>query len=116
MKKLLPLFCLIALLAAGCDTDEPDAPRLFPGMSREKLKTRFGEPIRIVQLPGGGEDWFYTFSTPFQVETSSETDLQSRSVSAGVSISDNPGTEQRPVHLSPDGIVVEPIPRGHIVR
>jgi|SRR5215469_2792125 len=115
MKRLLEISLLAALLAAGCVT-ESDAPHLFAGMSRERVRARFGEPLRVEQAPAGGEDWYYSFSSSPEIQGSTYHDYQtgSDSVSASVSVSDE--KVERPVHLSPEGYVVEPLPSGHIVR
>jgi hypothetical protein len=86
------------------------------GMSRDRLKARFGEPLRVENAPAGGEDWFYSFSGPPDVQASSYHDAQSNSDSVSVTISNSTGTQERPIHLSPEGYVIQPLPNGHIVR
>jgi hypothetical protein len=115
MKRPLQISAIAALLIAGCATDS-DAPHLYTGMSRDRLKGRFGEPIRVEHTAGGGEDWYYTFSNVPEVQGSTYHDAQTQSDSASIGICYTTGTTERPVHLSPDGYVIAPLPRGHIVR
>jgi hypothetical protein len=115
MKTLFRISLLAVLLAAGCATDS-DAPHLYVGMSRDRLKARFGEPRRVEHTAAGGEDWYYSFSSPSEVQGSSYRDTQINSVSASLTISGDTGKEERPVHLSSEGYVIEPLPGGHIAR
>ena len=117
MRKLLQISVVAVLLLAGCAT-ESDVPHLYTGMSRDRLRARFGEPHRVEHKPAGGEDWYYAFSNPLQIQGSSYHDEQTRSDSASVGISYTVGVDpqERPVHLSPEGYVIEPLPSGHIVR
>ena len=115
MRTFFQISVVAALLATGCVTDS-EVPNLFVGMSRDRLKARFGEPRRVEHAPAGGEDWYYSFSSPPEVQASSYHDEQSKSDSASITISGSTGTQERPVHLSPEGYVIEPLPRGHVVR
>ena len=115
MRMLFVISVVTALLATSCATDS-DAPHLYAGMSRDRLKARFGEPLRVEHTPGGGENWYYSFSSPLELQGSTYHDEQSRSDSVSVTISESTGTQQRPVHLSPDGYVIEPLPTGHLVK
>jgi hypothetical protein len=117
MRKLLQLSVIAVLLPAGCVT-ESDAPHLYTGMSRGRLRARFGEPHRVEHAPAGGEDWYYAFSNPFQIQGSRDHDAQTAadSASAGISYSVGADPQERPVHLSPEGYVIEPLPSGHLVR
>jgi hypothetical protein len=86
-------------------------------MSRDRLKSRFGEPIRVERLPSGGEDWYYSFASwrnP-DIETSVNNDGLSRSASVSVTFSDQNSTQEHPIHVSPDGYVIEPLPVGRII-
>ncbi len=117
--RRLPLFALFAAVAlSGCVTDNSDAPQLYVGMSRDHLRSHFGEPLRIEPAAAGGEDWYYSFltwATP-QVESSSSYDpVGGRSDSVSVSLSDSKSTQEYPVHLSADGFVMGPLPPGRIV-
>ncbi len=113
------LFLILVLVAmsviAGCVTGS-DAPSLYVGMSRDRLRTRFGEPLRVERSAAGGEDWYYPFSGPPDVQASSYHDIQDQSDSVSVTISDASNTHEGAVHLSPDGYVIEPLPRGHLAR
>ena len=102
-------------LATSCATDS-DAPSLYAGMSRDRLKARFGEPLHTEHSRDGGEDWYYSFTSPPEIQGTSSHDWQNHTDSASISISESTGNQERPVHLSPDGFVTEPLPRGHIVR
>ena len=117
MRKLLQILVVAPLVLAGCVT-ESDVPHLYAGMSRDRLRARFGEPHRVEHTGGGGEDWYYAFSNPLQIQGSSYHDEQTRSDSASVGISYTVGADpqERPVHLSPEGYVIEPLPSGHIMR
>lgn len=115
MKKLFCISALAMLVAVGCATDS-DVPSLYLGMSRERLKARFGEPLRIEKGRNGGEDWYYAFSSPPQVQAESYRDPLMYSEGASVSVSSSTGKEERPVHLSSEGYVIEPLPGGRIAR
>ena len=108
---------MTAWLLAGCAT-ESDAPHLYTGMSRDRLRAKFGEPHRVEPTPVGGEDWYYAFSNPIQMLGSNYHDEQTRtdSASAGISYTVGADPQERPVHLSPEGYVIEPLPGGRIVR
>jgi hypothetical protein len=113
--QLLAALLLAMAIVAGCATDS-DSPALYVGMSRDRLKARFGPPLRIEHSPAGGEDWYYSFPGSPDVQTSRYLDESTKSDSTSITISGGAGTEERPVHLSPDGYVIEPLPQGHIVR
>lgn len=108
------------LLLAGCAGETQTAkPPLHSGMSSAALKSRFGEPLRIEPSPAGGEDWYYHFvSWKTQPSGSSETSHEfgqpTSSVTVGLEISRN--SEDRPVHVSPEGYVTDPLPEGRIVK
>ena len=118
MRRSFFFTSLVLALAAldGCVSDS-DSPRPFVGMSRDRLKSRLGEPIRVERLPSGGEDWYYSFASwrnP-DIETSVNNDGLSRSASVSVTFSDQNSTQEHPIHLSPDGYVIEPLPVGKII-
>ena len=115
MKTLLPILIMTTLLLGGCATDS-DTPALFAGMSRDRLKAKFGEPVRIEHLFGGSEDWYYYFSNPWEVDTTSTHDGPPDADSGSLAIKKTNGKEERPVHLSPEGYVMNPLPKGHIVE
>jgi hypothetical protein len=112
---LLTTLLIVGAAFEGCVT-ESDTPRLFVGMSRDRLKARFGEPLRVVPAAGGGEDWYYRFSGPLEVQASSDHDVVSGSDSVSVSLSNSTSTRECPIHIRPEGYVVAPLPSGHIVR
>jgi len=115
MKTLFYLSVVAALLLTSCATDS-DTPALYVGMSRDRLKARFGEPHRIEHSPTGGEDWYYSFTSPPEFVGTTTHDERNQIDSAGIGISESTGTQERPIHLSPDGYVTKPLPRGHVVR
>ncbi len=89
------------------------------GMSRDELRFHLGEPLRIEPLAGGGEDWYYRFlsleTAPTGVaETHEEFGEKTSSVSVGLSFSKH--AEERPVHVSSEGYVVEPLPKGKVAK
>ena len=115
---ILVLFAAVAV--AGCVTEEPEpAARVRVGMSRDDLRFYFGEPLRVQATESGGEDWYYRFVSwnPPQVDGAvSHDDLEgSHSVSVSMSGLGSSIKEQRPIHLSADGRVIEPIPEGTIL-
>ena len=117
IRSFLVLTALLLALVAleACVTDS-DRPALFVGMSRDRLKARFGEPLRIERTPTGGEDWYYSFSSPLDVQVDGYHDEPSRSTMASVTISESTGTHECPIHISSDGFVIEPLPSGHIAK
>ena len=118
-QRLLILALSAAAAVAGCVT-EPELGRspIRVGMPREDLRFFFGEPLRIERTDSGGEDWFYRFessSTP-QMDGAVSHDVADGSDSVWVSMSpSSKGKEERPIHLSVDGRVIEPIPEGKIL-
>jgi len=117
MRRIAILAFLLALVSLEGCVSRPDSPALFVGMSAERLKARFGEPIRVERAPSGGEDWYYSFTSwrNADVEASGYTDATSHSVSVSAVISDDGNTQEQPVHISPDGYVIAPLPSGKIV-
>ena len=118
VRRSLLLAALLLTITnfAGCVTESNDRPSLFVGMSRDRLRARFGEPLRIEQARAGGEDWYYPFSNPLDVQASSYHDGNSQSDSVSVSLGDSGKRQECPIHLSSEGFVIEPLPTGHIVR
>ncbi len=122
--KALCRFALFALIATGllggCATnwEESAKPRLRAGMSRDDVRFFFGNPSRIETLPTGGEDWYYSFAfwTPAQVQSAAEVDpYGGGGVSVAVTAPAKRTVQQCPVHLSPEGFVIEPLPAGELV-
>ncbi|MDR3457072.1 MAG: hypothetical protein P4N60_06470 [Verrucomicrobiae bacterium] len=116
----LVLTALSLCLLAGCATG-PHATysTVLEGMTRTNLKYNFGEPLRIEPRSGGGEDWYYRFSSwQSQPVGSSGTrdDFGQRTsyVSAGLDFSQQ--VVELPVHVSADGYVVTPLPKGKVVK
>lgn len=112
---------LMSLLAlTGC-LDAPQAPAnsVRLGMSRDDLRSRFGEPMRIEAAGQAGEIWYYRFVSwsnhpTGSTETVHDFNGQTSSVTVGWQFTRE--TEERPVHISPDGYVVDPLPEGKIVQ
>ena len=116
-------FYLIAMgLAAliGCESmPETSSVAVRTGMTREQLKARFGEPLRIEAAAAGGEDWYYRFAgwrtrPTGEAGTSVGTDGTSTYVSAGLESWTETG--EQPIHVSADGYVVGPLPQGKVVK
>jgi outer membrane protein assembly factor BamE (lipoprotein component of BamABCDE complex) len=118
MRRFLCYTALLLMLAllAGCAT-ESDSPTIYVGMSRDRLRARFGEPLRVERTRTGGEDWYYPFSSwrNSNFEGNVENDGETRSASVSMTLSDGNNTRECPIHLSPDGYVVEPLPVGKVV-
>jgi len=87
-------------------------------MSRDDIRSHFGEPLRIERVASGGEDWYYSFvswSGP-QIDAAASRDPFDPTVSSvSVSVSGTRSTQDCPIHLSADGYVLEPVPNGKIV-
>jgi hypothetical protein len=107
-------------LLAGCATEsETSSPTVLAGMSRNDLKFYCGEPLRVESGASGSEDWYYRFSS-WQPEptgeagTSADFGQQTSYVSGGLQISKQ--VLELPVHVSAEGFVVPPVPKGKIVK
>ena len=119
IRNLIVAWLGLALLA-GCETTpDTSSSEVHLGMTRERLRARFGEPVRIEPVANGGEDWYYRFLA-WKARPSGETGV---AVSPGGTESYVSATvvaakeaEERPIHVSPEGVVVEPIPEGKIIR
>jgi len=118
------LFCLFALVATlllinGCaDAPETSENHLRLGLSRDQLRTRFGEPLRIESHGAAGEDWYYRFvaydkHSTYTEDTSNDFGQKTTSGSVGIQFTRTVG--DLPVHLSPDGRVIAPLPEGKVV-
>jgi outer membrane protein assembly factor BamE (lipoprotein component of BamABCDE complex) len=113
------LFAVIIIILAGCATtsETSDTPVRL-GMLRDDLRYHYGEPLRIEKDGEGGEFWYYHFVSwkPYQTQESTSTvgfGERESTVSVGFGVSRE--SEERPIHVSPDGIVVEPLPAGKVV-
>ena len=124
MKTRRVLFIMMGLvLLAGCGTASRTADiAVQPGMSRETLRRQFGEPLRIEPGPWGGEDWYYRFVT-LNTRPTGATGVtgdkefgDNKTSYVGVGLKFSKPTEEHPVHLSAEGFVIEPVPRGKVVK
>ena len=113
------LFLSFVIAFAGCATvsETSDTPVRL-GMLRDDLRYHYGEPLRIERGPSGGENWYYRFVTwrPHQTQESTTTvdpGESTSSVSVGFGVSRE--SEERPIHVSAEGVVVKPIPEGKVV-
>src|ERR1700744_4988509 len=122
--------CLLIFISAlsaialfgGCATDSdqtvPEA-HVQLGMSRDDLKFYFGAPVRVEQVAGGGENWIYRFQnwkTEQQNSTETTDAFGAKTTTSSVSWQVGKKTEEQPVHISDEGFVVKPLPKGKIVR
>lgn len=110
------------ILFAGCATAPDNASDIAVrvGMSRNELKTIYGEPVRVESTTYGGQDWYYHFYSWAKgptVSVSETTDVNGNptsSTSEGWQL--GKGTVDEPIHLSPQGYVVEPLPSGKVLK
>jgi hypothetical protein len=112
-------FSSALLLLAGCaETPETSENHLRLGLSREQLRERFGEPLRIESHGGDGEDWYYYFVSwdthPSQASDASN-DFGQRTTSGSLGIQFERSSEDLPVRISADGHVIAPLPQGKVV-
>lgn len=112
-------FATTLLFLAGCaDAPETSENHLRLGLTREQLRARFGEPVRIESHGAAGEDWYYRFvgweSHPTSTSDSSNAFGQPTSTSS-VGVQFNRTDGEQPVHLSAEGRVVAPLPEGKVV-
>jgi hypothetical protein len=107
-------------LLAGCASDPKHAyTSVLEGMSRNNLRYYFGEPLRIEPATSGGENWYYRFSSlrskPVGASGKSEDfGEQTSYVSVGLEFSKQ--VEELPVHVSVEGFVVPPVPKGKVLK
>ena len=90
-------------------------------MSRDDLKLHFGEPVRVEPVASGGEDWYYRFvswSNGPAPESGATEDFRGgeriSTVTVGWQVTRD--SDVRPIHVSSEGYVIEPLPNGKIVR
>lgn len=78
------------------------------GMSREDVRRIFGEPLRVVPVALGNEDWYYRF-VAWQSRPSQESGITTEFgqvtpyTSSGLEISKE--TVELPIHISSGGFV-----------
>ena len=107
-------------LLAGCASTPKTADvAVQSGMSRADLRFYFGEPLRIVPGPWGGEDWYYRFVSLKTRPTGAtgvieEVGDNTSYVSVGLAFSKE--TEALPIHVSAEGYVISPVPTGKVVK
>ena len=106
-------------LLAGCASAPKRYSSVLEGMTRHNLQYWFGQPLRIDHLASGGENWYYRFSS-WQTMPVSESGTRDEFgqpttyVSGGLVFSRR--VDELPVHLSPDGYVIPPVPKGKVVK
>jgi hypothetical protein len=108
-----------AVLLGGCSTSDDETVSDIPvraGLSRDGLKSRYGEPLRIEHTASGGEDWYYRFVSRKPTREDSTTSSDASGTTTTYSATWEPGKtrEERAIHLSPEGFVIEPIPEGKV--
>lgn len=122
IMKITGLFLLALSLSVlgGCEsTPRTSDISVRSGMSKEDVRRIFGEPLRIVPVALGNEDWYYCFvawqSRPSQ-ESGISTDYGQVApyTSSGLEISKE--TVELPIHISSGGYVIDPLPQGKVVR
>src|SRR5215469_17043308 len=112
----------VFILFAGCATAPDNASDIAVrvGMSRNELKAVYGDPLRIESTPYGGQDWYYHFyswakgPTVSVSETTDANGYPTTSTSEGWQVEKGPIDE--PIHLSPQGYVVGPLPSGKVLK
>jgi outer membrane protein assembly factor BamE (lipoprotein component of BamABCDE complex) len=107
------------LLAACASNPKHAYTTVVEGMSRNNLRYYFGEPLRIVPTASGGEDWYYRFASwktkpTGTAATHEEYGAPTTYVSTGMDFWRE--VVELPVHLSPEGFVVAPVPKGKVDR
>ena len=106
-------------LLTGCaDAPETSENHLRLGLSRDQLRARFGEPLRIESHGANGEDWYYHFVSwdkhpTYTEDTSNEFGQRTTTSSVGIQFTHT--SEELPVHVSADGHVIGPLPEGKVV-
>ena len=120
MKSRCIFLAAISLfIFAGCATRETTYSTVMEGMSRNVLRSNFGEPLRIEPGASGGEDWYYNFSSwQTQPTGSSGTieDFGERTTYASAGLAFSQQVLELPVHISSEGFVVSPLPKGKVVK
>lgn len=114
------LVLLGALILNGCASfSQSTKLPVQLGMTRDDLRTFFGQPLRVVPVAGGGEDWYYHFvdwkSQPTGSSGTSD-DFGQKTSYASVGLQFSRNVVERPIHVSPDDEVIPPLPEGKIVK
>ena len=113
------LVAMSLCLLAGCASTPKTYSNVLEGMSRNNLRYWFGEPLQVQHLASGGEDWYYRFSS-WQSKPIGDSGMkedygqQTTIVSGGLTFYQQ--VDELPVHLSPDGFVISPVPKGKVVK
>ena len=111
------MLLLLALLLPSCSTP---SHRLHQGMTKDQVSAKLGQPIRVVQKPGGLESWIYTaVETRRSAGVTQNYDLPGESVyerdlrldtSGGVASTVDVATiesyEEQPIHFDASGRVL----------
>lgn len=115
---ILAAVCL--LMFAGCESaPETKDSELRLGMSRDDIKFYFGSPLRIEAGAAGGEDWYYRFTswqTSPKQESGIREDFGERTAYVSVGLEFTKDAGERPIHVSAEGYVIDPLPDGKIVK
>jgi hypothetical protein len=114
------LLGLALMLGGGCASEPRTSDMgVHLGMSRDDLRFFFGEPVRVEPDGAGGESWYYRFVTwkarPGG-ESGSSVENGERTSYAAVTVEFSQDPEEAPIHLSPEGHVIEPLPKGKVVK
>jgi hypothetical protein len=118
--KNIILTALSLLLLTGCESPTQTSEiKLRLGMSRDEVKSYYGDPLRIEPAQSEGENWYYHFVSwdkhpTEEAGTREDTAGKTSYVSVGYEFTKN--TEERPVHISTNGVVIEPLPEGKVVK
>jgi hypothetical protein len=115
----LVLVAVGLLVMAGCASPRTSDIAVRVGMSRDELRLHFGEPSRIESVAAGGEDWYYRFAqweTYPTGETGTTEDFGERTSYVGVGLGFSKNTAEHVIHVSAEGRVIEPLPRGKVVK
>jgi len=121
MKTSSIVLAAISLcVCVGCATNpEAKYSNVLEGMSRNVLRYNFGEPLRIEPGASGGEDWYYRFAS-WQSQPAGESgtkdDFGQTTTYASAGLTFSKPVVELPVHVSPGGFVVPPIPKGKVVK
>jgi hypothetical protein len=116
----LILAALCCLVFAGCACFQKTADAAVKlGLSRSDLRLYFGEPLRIERTAAGGEDWYYRFiswRTHPVSEAGTQDDFGEKTAYVSVGWQASRYSGEHPIHVSPGGYVVGPIPNGKVVK